>query len=40
MSFTVPADAKSGDSIHLILEVQNKVALPLKTYRRVIVTVD
>ena len=40
VSFTVPADAKSGDSIHLILEVQNKVALPLKTYRRVIVSVD
>ncbi|WP_205752033.1 DUF1593 domain-containing protein [Cryptosporangium phraense] len=38
-SFTVPADAKPGDAIHLILEVSDGGAPPLKHYQRVVVTV-
>ncbi len=39
VSFTVPNDAKSGDTIHIILEVQDNGAHNLKSYQRVIVTV-
>jgi len=39
VSFTVPADAKSGDTIHIILEVQDNGAHNLKAYKRIIVTV-
>lgn len=39
VSFTIPEDAKKGDTIHFILEVQNQATLPLKTYKRVIITV-
>ncbi len=39
VSFTVPKDAKSGDTIHIILEVQDNGAHNLKSYQRVIVTV-
>ncbi|GAA1512180.1 DUF1593 domain-containing protein [Dactylosporangium maewongense] len=38
-SFTVPADAKPGDTIHLVLEVTDNGAPALKHYQRVIVTV-
>ncbi|WP_433380915.1 nucleoside hydrolase-like domain-containing protein [Actinoplanes sp. CA-142083] len=38
-SFQVPADAKSGDTIHLILEVTDNGTPALKHYQRVIVTV-
>ncbi len=39
VTFTVPADAKPGDTIHIILEVQDNGAHNLKAYKRVIVTV-
>ena len=39
VSFTVPADAKVGDTIHIILEVQDDGAHNLKAYKRFIVTV-
>ncbi|MNW42051.1 hypothetical protein D3C74_192140 [compost metagenome] len=38
-SFIVPADAKSGNTIHIIAEVQDNGKHPLKHYQRVIVTV-
>ena len=40
MSFVVPADAKSGDTIHMIAEVQDDGAHTLKHYQRVIITVQ
>ncbi len=39
MSFTVPENAKSGDTIHMIIEVQDDGAHTLKHYQRVIITV-
>lgn len=39
VSFTVPADAVSGNTIHIILEVQDNGEHHLKRYQRVIVTV-
>lgn len=39
VSFTVPANAKSGDTIHIIAEVQDNGEHPLKHYQRVIITV-
>ena len=39
VSFTVPADAKIGDTIHIILEVQDNGKHNLKHYQRVVVTV-
>jgi len=39
VSFTVPEDAKSGDTLHIIVEVQDDGAHELKTYQRVILTV-
>jgi|GEM_PF-1086316 len=39
VSFTVPNDAKVGDTIHIILEVQDNGKHKLKHYQRVIVTV-
>lgn len=39
VSFTVPKDAKAGDTIHIILEVQDSGKHNLKSYQRVIVTV-
>ncbi len=39
-SFTVPEDAKSGDTIHIICEAQDDGAHNLKHYARVIVTVE
>jgi hypothetical protein len=38
-SVAVPADARSGDTIHVIAEATDDAAMPLKTYRRVILTV-
>lgn len=38
-TFTVPADAKTGDTIHLILEAQDNGSPALTRYHRVIVTV-
>lgn len=39
MSFVVPKDAKSGDTIHMVVEVQDDGAHQLKHYQRVIITV-
>ena len=39
VSFTVPNDALGGDTIHIILEVQDNGSHRLKKYQRVIVTV-
>ena len=39
VSFKVPEDALGGDTIHIILEVQDNGAHRLKKYKRVIVTV-
>lgn len=39
VSFAVPADAKSGDTIHLVVEVTDDGAHTLKHYQRVVVTV-
>jgi len=39
-SFVVPADAKSGDTIHLIAEALDNGMPALKGYQRVIVTVE
>lgn len=39
-TFTVPADAKSGDEIHLILEANDNAPIPLVRYNRLIVTVE
>ena len=40
MSFTVPEDAKSGDTIHMIVEVVDDGEVPMKHYQRVIITVE
>lgn len=40
VTFTVPKDAKSGDTIHIIAEVQDDGAHELKHYQRVILTVE
>ena len=39
VKFTVPADAKSGDTIHMVVEVTDDGAHNLKHYQRVVVTV-
>ena len=39
VTFTVPEDAKSGDTIHIIAEVQDDGIHGLKHYQRVILTV-
>jgi hypothetical protein len=39
VTFTVPADAKSGDTIHMVVEVTDDGAHNLKHYQRVVVTV-
>ncbi|MDO4808110.1 MAG: hypothetical protein Q4A07_12790 [Coriobacteriales bacterium] len=39
VTFTVPADAKSGDTIHMVVEVTDDGAHDLKHYQRVVVTV-
>ena len=38
MSFTMPEDARPGDTIHMIVEVQDNGAHTLKHYQRVIIT--
>ena len=38
-TFTVPADAKSGDEIHLVLQATDNGALPLTRYLRLVITV-
>ena len=40
MSFNVPEDANPGDTIHMIVEVQDDGAHTLKHYQRVIITVE
>ncbi|WP_128103061.1 DUF1593 domain-containing protein [Paenibacillus sp. DCT19] len=40
VTFTVPEDAKSGDTLHIIAEVQDDGEHNLKHYQRVIVTVQ
>lgn len=39
VSFEVPKDAKTGDTLHMILEVQDNGEHTLKAYQRVIITV-
>ena len=39
-SFRVPEDAVNGQTLHLVLEVRDAAVLPLKTYRRLVVTVE
>ncbi len=39
VTFTVPQDAKIGDTIHMIIEVQDNGKHNLKHYQRMIVTV-
>lgn len=39
MSFVVPKDAKKGDTIHMVVEVQDDGNHQLKHYQRVIITV-
>ena len=39
VTFTVPEDAKSGDTIHMVVEVTDDGAHNLKHYQRVVVTV-
>lgn len=39
MSFKVPEDAKNGDTIHMVIEVEDDGAHGMKHYQRVIVTV-
>ena len=39
VSFTVPTDAQPGDTIHVVVEVQDSGAHTLKHYQRVVVTV-
>lgn len=39
LTFTVPEDAKSGDTIHIIAEVKDDGKFSLKHYQRVIITV-
>jgi len=38
-SFTIPEDANIGDTIHLIFEVKDDAKNPMKTYKRVVLTV-
>lgn len=38
-TLTVPADAASGETIHLVLEVADDAAIPLTRYLRVVLTV-
>lgn len=40
MSFVIPEDAKKGDTIHMIVEVQDDGNHKLKHYQRVIITVE
>lgn len=40
MSFIVPEDAKKGDTIHMVVEVQDDGKHQLKHYQRVIITVE
>lgn len=40
ISFTVPADAKSGDEIHLILEAIDNGEIPLTKYLRLVIKVQ
>lgn len=39
VTFTVPQDAKAGDTIHIVAEVQDNGKHQLKRYQRVILTV-
>ncbi len=40
VTFTIPKDAKSGDTFHMILEVEDDGKHKLKTYQRVVLTVE
>lgn len=40
VSFVVPEDAEAGDTIHMIIEVEDNGAHGMKHYQRVIVTVE
>lgn len=39
VTFTVPKDAKSGDTIHIVVEAKDNGKINLKHYQRVIITV-
>ncbi len=40
LTVTIPADAEAGETIHLIFEAKDDNATPMKTYKRVIITVQ
>lgn len=40
LTFTVPEDAKSGDTIHMIVEAVDNEEFNLKHYQRVIITIE
>lgn len=39
LTITIPADAEAGETIHLIFEVKDDNATPMKVYKRVIITI-
>ena len=40
LTFTVPAEAKSGDTVHLVLEVyDDSKVVSLKSYRRIVLRI-
>jgi hypothetical protein len=39
-TFTIPADAKSGDTIHLVLQAQDNGDPVLTYYLRTVITVE
>ena len=40
LTVVIPADAEAGDTIHLIFEVKDDNATPMKIYKRVIITIE
>lgn len=40
LTVTIPEDAEDGDTIHLIFEAKDDNELPMKAYKRVVITVE
>jgi hypothetical protein len=40
LKFTVPTDARQGQTIHLLLQVTDTAPLPLARYQRIVITID
>ncbi|MGT2800306.1 DUF1593 domain-containing protein [Streptococcus marmotae] len=40
MTVTIPDDAKTGDTFHMVLEISNQCDTPLTSYKRIILTVQ